>query len=73
MKFALFFLALLALAILALRDGQSLLVYRYLARLAVALALLTGLTYWLLPQAERRLAWLGPPWLVRALWGITIL
>jgi toxin CptA len=66
-------LALLALAILALRDGQSLLVYRYLARLAVALALLAGLTYWLLPQAERRLAWLGPPWLVRALWGITIL
>jgi toxin CptA len=66
-------LALLALAILALRDWQSLLIYRYLARLAVALALLTGLTYWLLPQAERRLSWLGSPWLVRALWGITIL
>jgi hypothetical protein len=67
-----FGLALLALAIFALRGQQDLLIYRYLARLAVALALLTGLTYWLLPHAERRLAWLGPPPLVRALWGITI-
>jgi toxin CptA len=66
-------LGLLALAILVLRDAHDLLIYRYLARLAVALALLAGLTYWLLPQAERRLAWLGPPPLVRALWGITIL
>jgi toxin CptA len=66
-------LMLLALAILVLRDSQVFLIYRYLARLAVALALLTGLTYWLLPWAERRLAWLGPPLLVRALWGITIL
>jgi toxin CptA len=66
-------LALLALAILVLRSGQDLLIYRYLTRLAVALALLTGLTYWLLPCAERRLDWLGPPRLVRALWGVTIL
>ena len=46
--------SLVALAILALRTGQELLVYRYLARLAVALALLTILTYWLLPRAEDR-------------------
>ena len=50
-----FGLALLALAIFVLRGQQDLLAYRYLARLAVALALLTGLTYWLLPHAERRL------------------
>jgi hypothetical protein len=66
-------LVLLALAIFLLRDGQALLIYRYLARLAVALALLTGLTYWMLPWAERRLAWIGPPGMMRALWGITIL
>jgi hypothetical protein len=65
--------ALLALAVLALHTNHGLLVYRYLAQLAVALAFLTALSSWLLPHAERRLGRLGPPELVRALWGVAIL
>jgi hypothetical protein len=65
--------ALLALAIFAAGLAQPLLLSRYLVRLAVASALLAGLTYWLLPRAERACAWIGPPRVVRALWGITLL
>jgi hypothetical protein len=66
-------LALPALAIAVLGAQQELIIYRYVARLALALALLAGLTFWLLPQAERRLGAIGPPKLIRALWGLMLL
>ena len=66
-------LALAALALAALGAQQELTIYRYVARLAVALALLAGLTFWLLPHAERRLSALGTPELIRALWGLMLL
>ncbi|MFL5806571.1 MAG: hypothetical protein ACJ8CR_33195 [Roseiflexaceae bacterium] len=65
--------ALLALAIFATGLAQPLLIARYSVRLAVALALLASLTYWLLPWAERVCTWIGPPRVVRALWGIMLL
>jgi hypothetical protein len=70
---ALLALALAVAAMLGLGIQQEPIFYRYMARLAVALALLAGLTFWLLPYAERRLAELGPPNLVRALWGVMLL
>jgi hypothetical protein len=45
----------------------------YLARLAVALALLAALTLIALPQLEARPAWLGPPAEARALWAVAML
>ncbi len=66
-------LTLLALAIFAVGLAQPLLIASYIARLAVALALLAALTFGLLPRAERACAWIGPPQIVRALWGITLL
>jgi hypothetical protein len=66
-------LAMLALAIFAVGLAQPLLLASYTARLAIALALLAVLTYWLLPWAERACAWIGTPQIVRALWGITLL
>lgn len=45
----------------------------YLARLAVALALLAGLTFVALPALEARPALLGPPAEARAIWAVTML
>lgn len=45
----------------------------YVARLAVAAALLAGLTAAALPLLERNPHWLGPPAEARALWGLAML
>jgi hypothetical protein len=66
-------LALLVAALAFLAGSQLLLAYSYLTRLVAALGVLTGLTFWLLPLAERRLGWLASPPLVRVVWGIGLL
>jgi hypothetical protein len=65
-------LALVALALFAAAQAQPLLADIYLARLAVAGALLAAATVWLLPWAEQRLAGVLPAWCVRAIWGVTL-
>jgi hypothetical protein len=61
------------LALIGAHLIQPLLITSYLISFAVALTTLVGLTYWLLPVLERRLAWLASPQLLRALWGLTLL
>jgi hypothetical protein len=66
-------LAVVGVLLLVLFCWQGLLMGMYLARLAVALALLTLLTALLLPLALRHAAWIAPPRLMRVLWGIMLL
>jgi hypothetical protein len=66
-------LAAVAMALALFWTMQPLLLYPYVARWMVALAVLAGLTYLLLPLAERHLAWLAPPHIMRALWSIALL
>jgi hypothetical protein len=66
-------LAAVAVALALFWMMQPLLLYPYVARWMVALAVLAGLTYLLLPLAEHHLAWLAPPHVMRALWGIALL
>lgn len=63
----------LALPLAALPWAYPLVTPIYLARLAVALALLATLTFAVLPLLEARPAWLGPPAEARALWAVTML
>lgn len=69
-----------AALVLALAAPLAWLPYRYpivmpdyFVRLAVASAFLAALTSLVLPQLERRPAWLGPPAEARVLWGVTML
>lgn len=64
--------ALAALALALIYHQQQLLTDSYALRLLVALAVLTTLTYWLLPLAERA-GQLIAPRLMRALWAIAVL
>lgn len=65
--------ALLAGGLLA-AFGSSYLQYgAYAGRLALALALLLGLTHWGLPIFERWAGWAGPPHLLRSLWRVALL
>jgi hypothetical protein len=68
-------LLLLVVAVLLLLFywWRMLLLPVYLARFVVALALLTGLTWVLLPLAERHWGWVAPPHLMRLLWGVAVL
>jgi hypothetical protein len=62
-----------AVALLIAHQSHTLLFYPYLVRFTVACALLAGLTFVLLPLAERRAGWLAPPPLMRMVWGIMLL
>jgi hypothetical protein len=65
---------LLVAALLALlTSSHPLISVPYVTRWAWALLLLALLTLTLLPVAERHLAWIAPPPLMRALWGVTLL
>jgi hypothetical protein len=66
-------LALAALALALIYHQQQLLTDSYALRLLVALAVLTVLTYGLLPLAERAGQQLAPPRLMRTLWAIAVL
>lgn len=63
----------LALGLALLLSTSLLLAYVWLPRLAVAGMALAALTWLMLPQAERRLGWAGPPREIRLLWGLTLL
>ncbi len=65
--------ALIALVLAALYAQQPLIAHPYVLRFCVAMTLLVALTFWLLPHAERALAWVGDRRVVHALWGITAL
>jgi hypothetical protein len=73
LRFATLVLAAVAVALVLFWMMQPLLLYPYAARWMVALGVLAGLTYLLLPLAERYLAWLASPAMVRVLWGIALL
>jgi hypothetical protein len=45
----------------------------YVGRMAVAAAMLTGLTLWLLPVLERRAQWAGAPAFIHMLWAAALL
>jgi hypothetical protein len=63
----------LALVLAFLLGSALLLAYPYLSTMAAATILLAGLTWLLLPHAERRLDWLGTPREIRILWAIMII
>jgi hypothetical protein len=73
LRYGVVVLAVVGVLLLVLFCWQGLLMGVYLARLAVALALLTLLTALLLPLALRHATWLAPPRLMRVLWGIMLL
>lgn len=66
-------LVLAAVLLLAMRWAFPLLAPMYLARLAVAAAVLAGLTVLVLPLLERYATGLAAPEWMRALWGIAML
>jgi uncharacterized membrane protein len=66
-------LALVAEVLLLFTIGQTTLAYPYMVRWTVALAVLGLLTSWLLPLAERHLAWIAAPRLMRAFWAVALL
>ncbi len=66
-------LLLVAGFMLLLFRTQMLLTYTYFLRFAIALCILTLLTYALLPLLYRYATWIGPPELIHTLWGITLL
>jgi hypothetical protein len=72
-RWAIALVALIALGLLAAFQSQYLLFTTYVARLAVALALLLALTLWALPLLERTAAWAGPPRVLRAFWCAALL
>jgi hypothetical protein len=61
-----------AVVLLLLTVAQPLLLWPYATRFLGAFAVLTVLTYALLPAAERHLSWLAEPPLMRVVWGITL-
>ena len=65
--------ALLAGGLLAAFASSYLHYSAYAGRLALALALLLGLTHWGLPIFERWASWAGPPRLLRGLWCVALL
>lgn len=66
-------LVVVASFIVLMFNTQMLLTYTYLLRFAIALAILTLLTYAVLPLLYRYATWIGPPKLINTLWGITLL
>ncbi len=62
-----------ALALAALLGYALLFAYAYILRLAVGGAALAGLTWLLLPIAERRLTWMGGVHTIRLLWAVMLL
>lgn len=65
--------ALLAGGLLAAFHSAYLQHEAYAGRLALALALLLGLTHWGMPLFERWAGWAGPPRLLRGLWCVALL